>query len=136
MMLSVNKLFLFSHEHIVSRKELVYYKRFPLIFVYVFQYIFKKVDVLSFHSHSTQKTTTKKSMTLVKKFVLMYFYFFLSRCRGAGTMQHPVYYCNRLGFNFKSVNPDLRTRLSCVTLDCLLTATSQRLHHLCFLPCS
>ena len=47
-MLSVNKLFLFSHEHIVSRKELVYYKRFPLIFVYVFQYIFKKVDVLSF----------------------------------------------------------------------------------------
>ena len=41
-----------------------------------------------------------------------------------------------MGFNFESVNPDLRTRLSCVTLDCLLAATSQRLHHLCLLPFS
>ena len=56
---------------------------------------FSKVDFLSFYSLSTWKTTKKKIHDFGENFyILMYFTSFYL---GAGTLQHPMYYCNKLG---------------------------------------
>ena len=126
-MSSVKKPLLFSHEHIVSRKRtcILLHTLSTHLCLYLSIHVipnhftakvtnftkslkfscfnvksrvtksFSKVDFLSFYSHSTWKTTKKKIHDFGENvYILMYFTSFYL---GAGTMQHPMYYCNRLG---------------------------------------